>query len=100
MITGFYTTTFTVKRMVWASSKATLVEQGDFEGHIQQAQLEDMARLANGYTLTHIVWCDPDEDVEIGDTLETDDDTYSVRAIYDRNIGGNAHKELHIEKDK
>ena len=105
MINGFYTTTFTVKRMVYGGSdvggdnnKSALETQGTFDGHIQQAKPDLIASLAQTYTLDHIIWCDRSEDVQKGDQLEEGSNKYTIEAIQDNSTGDNNHYELHVSK--
>lgn len=98
MITGFYTTTFTVKRMVYTGAKSALSTIGTFSGHIQQLAQEKVAELAGALKVSHSVWCAVDTDVNLGDQLTAGSDVYSVRAIQKNNVGNNTHLELLVEK--
>lgn len=104
MIADFYTTTFTVKRSVWVTDignnpYSTEMGQGTFDGHLQQAAADLVQHMGLSLTKTFAVWCALGTDVIDGDTLETAEGTYSVRAIQSYAIGGNAHLELIVEQD-
>jgi hypothetical protein len=99
MISHNFTTTFTVKRMVYTQNKGTKQALGSFKGHIQQTSLEIAQQLRNLFTITHSVWCAIDTDVQVGDELTKGANTYSVKAVQDNNIGINSHKYLHCEKN-
>lgn len=101
-IERFYTTTFTVKRQVWTSGKSVLETQGTFLGHIQQSVIgsDDNLQeyLGQAFSKAFTVWCPPDTDVKAGDRLIEGVNSYDVRFTKDRNIGGNGHLEIIIEK--
>jgi hypothetical protein len=105
MIQDFFTTEFAVKRMTWLTddednkySSDTLI--GTFLGHIQQANINLVQSLGLTFTKTYSVWCPVDTNVREGDKLETETETYSVRAVQKNNIGCNKHLELIIELDE
>ena len=104
-ITDFFTNTITVKRMVYGGSdvggdnnKSTLETQGTFKGHIQQADPELIASLAQTYKLDYLIWCSRDADVQVGDQLEEGSNVYTVMNIQDNTTGENTHYELHVRK--
>jgi len=98
-ISKFYTTTFTVKRLVFLDSASNLQEQGSFSGHIQQATDDNLMEYA-GLRLTKafVIWCEPGEDVQEGDKLEEGSNKYDVRFAINRNVGSNGHLQLLVEK--
>lgn len=98
-IDQYFTSEFTVKRMVWSGDSSAETEQGTFKGHLQQARAEDAENLKLVFTKTFAVWCPVDTDVEEGDTLVLGSNTYNVRAISTKNYGNNQHLELIVEKD-
>ncbi|MDP2654895.1 MAG: hypothetical protein Q8Q08_12815 [Candidatus Omnitrophota bacterium] len=99
MISRFYTTTFTIKRLTYASNIGTWGATGTFLGHLQQVTQEQVIRLANALVVSHAIWCATDTDVEIGDALEITGRTFTVRAIQTNDTGANAHLELLVEED-
>jgi len=100
MISDFFTTTFTVTRMIWSGDSSAEASQGTFSGHIQQAEPELAQSLGYAFTRTFKVWCAVDTDVEDGDTLTVGNNTYSVRANKVLQVGENQHLQLIIEKDE
>ena len=81
------------------NNKSSLVTQGTFNGHLQQASPNLVASVAATYKLDFIVWCARTEDVVVGDILILGSDQYSVMAIQDNlAAGGNKHYELHLRK--
>jgi hypothetical protein len=101
MIEKFYTTAFTVKRMTaYVSGKSSLWTVGTFNGHLQQANAELIADLANAYSVSHTIWCDIATNVQAGDTLEVGSDKYSVRAVQFNEVGQNKHLEIMADKSK
>lgn len=103
MIQRHFTTTFTVKRMVWTGNTSADTTLGTFKGHIQQASAEYAEQLRSAYGVTHSVWCAKGTDVKTGDTLviATGDyaGTYNVRNIIVHAVGHNQHFELTAIKD-
>ncbi len=104
-ISDWYTTTFTVKRMVYGGSdvggdnnKSSLETQGTFNGHLQQADPNLVASLAQTYKLDFLIWCSRSEDVQVGDQLEEGSNKYTVMALQDNSTGSNDHYELHLRK--
>lgn len=97
-IKRFYNTTFTVKRMVYTGDKSALVTNGTFKGYFQQLTQEKVSALAGSLKVSHAIWCDVDEDVNLGDVLEDGTIKYAVKAIQVNNIGGNKHLELLVDK--
>ena len=100
MISRFYTDTFTNTRMSFVNNRSTLVSVGSFKGHIQQARAELAEQLNSVWTRTFSLWCETDTDVQDGDVITYNGDTYNVKAIQLNNIGDNSHLEIIIEKDE
>lgn len=104
MIKDFFDTTFTVKRSTWTTDGSgnpysTESSEGNFKGHVQQADPELVEQLALSITKTFAVWCPHGTDVTEGDTITDGTNTYSVRAVMDYGVGSNKHYELIVEKD-
>lgn len=102
MIDKFFTVEFTQYRSEWLTDAegndySDTVEVGSFKGHIQQADKEMVERYNMSFQTAFSLWCDIDTDVQKGDILENDTDTYSVKAIQVNNIGRNKHLELAVE---
>ena len=107
-IERFFTTTFTVLRDVFTGSGASQNSSqstiGTFKGQIQQADDELTENLGLAFTETYTIWCAVDTDVEEGDTLQSGNNSYSIRAINKRTyVTGrpqNQHLELVVELNK
>lgn len=97
-IERFYTTTFTIKRMVYTGDKSALQSAGTFNGYIQQLSQSKVQELAGALKVSHSIWCSVDTVVNLGDQLEVGAIKYAVRAIQTNNTGGNQHLELLVEK--
>ena len=98
-ITGFYTTSFTNKRMVYVGNKSSLATVGTFNGHLQQATPELAEQLSMVFTKTFTVWCDELTDIQEGDEVLEGSNKYSVKAVQLNTVGYNKHLELVIEKN-
>ena len=98
-ISDFYTTTFSVKRMIWTNESSSEIVQGTFLGQLQQAETELAEQFRMDFTRSFKVWCALDTDIEDGDTLTVGSDTYSVKAHKVYQTGNFQHKLLIIEKD-
>ncbi|MFA5050956.1 MAG: hypothetical protein WC499_02475 [Patescibacteria group bacterium] len=104
-IQDFMTKLFVIYRSVWATdedgnSYSEEQEVGSFNGHIQQAQAEDIQNLALTFTKAFSIWCPVDTAVLEGDTLESVDGVYSVKAIQKYDTGGNTHLQLVVQVDE
>lgn len=102
MIDRFFTVEFTQHRGEWlvdgeGNNYSDTVEVGSFKGHIQQADKEMVERYNMNYQTAFAIWCPITTNVQIGDILENDTDTYSVKAIQVNDIGSNKHLELAVE---
>jgi NhaP-type Na+/H+ and K+/H+ antiporter len=99
MIERFYTTTATKKRMVYTNDKSTLSGTTTFNCHIQMAGSRTQEFDAT-LKISHIIWCQKDTDVKVGDVLEVGSIKYKVKFIETHIItstGENQHKELACE---
>lgn len=99
MISDFFTTLFAVSRASWTkdeddNDESAEQEVGMFNGHIQQANPQLAQSLGFSFTTTFTVWCASDEDVRVGDTLNSIQGTFSVKAKQDNLVGDNQHLEL------
>lgn len=100
MISRFFITTFTVKRMnAYASNKTTEASVGTISGHLQQLTAELTQQLGMTMTKSFRVWCAVGSNVQEGDSLEEGGNTYSVKAVQTNNYGANQHLELLVEKN-
>ncbi|KKT72763.1 MAG: hypothetical protein UW68_C0026G0012 [Candidatus Collierbacteria bacterium GW2011_GWB1_44_6] len=97
-ITSFFTTTFTIKRMVYTANKSALQTAGTFNGYIQQLSQQKLQEIAGALKVSHAIWCAVDTVVNLGDVLEVGTNKYAVKAIQTNNTGGNQHLELLVEK--
>ena len=78
-----------------------LVEQGSFNGHIQQYNPNPDENLNLNFTVSHRIWTLPTTDVLEGDIINEGENNYAVRAIQRNDfIGDNKHIELLVEKLK
>jgi hypothetical protein len=105
MIEKFFTTTFEVNRAVWKTDESLnqyseLSTVGTFLGHLQQASAFLAENLGLNMTKTFTIWCPVDTDVLEGDSIETYEAIYTVRAIQKNNTGVNTHLEIVVELDQ
>jgi hypothetical protein len=103
MIKHFYTTSATNRRNTWVTieslKSSSLEVVATFDCHIQQANPQMIQNIADNYTISHIIWCDPATDVKVGDVIYIGDDRYDVRLLQDNSfVGSNKHYELMVEK--
>lgn len=102
-IERFYTTTITQKRHGYTGDKSSLSTLGTFNGHIQVAQQDRVQQFDQSLNISHLIWCEQNQDIKIGDILEASGNTYKVKLINDMNIsstGQNQHLELEVEQTK
>jgi hypothetical protein len=102
MIDDFFTTLFTVSRLVWKTDTFNnrYSEQGivtTFYGQIQQASAELVQSLALSLTKSYLIWCPLNTNAIEGDTLMTTTQVFSVKAVMDYAIGDNKHKQLVVQ---
>jgi hypothetical protein len=98
-IENFYTTTFSVLRQVYTGYKSSLVLQGTFAGHIQQAGQDVVEFQGINWALAFNIWCADDEDVLVGDKITDGTNAYTVKAISNFGfVGLNKHLEILVEK--
>ena len=105
MIQDFFTKYFAVTRPSWSTDEegnsfSTLVETSSFYGHIQQAQAEDTQSLGLTLTKPFVIWCDLDTDILEGDTIQSVDGYYSVKAIKKLLVGANKHLRIVVQEDE
>lgn len=99
-----YVTSFTAKRMVWATDGsgnqyAQLTDINPISGHIQQSSIQLAQSLNLTFTKTFTIWCSASADVNEGDQLVSGGYTYTVKARQDFLNGDNAHLELVCERE-
>lgn len=103
MISKFFTTPITTKRMVWTGGSSEDTALGSFNGHVQQSSPEFAQQLGEAFGKTFSVWCAKGTDVKEGDTLTIASGdyagTYSVRNVQKNATGVNEHLELVVIKD-
>jgi len=100
MISRFFTTTFTITRMVWSGDSSTRSSQGTFLGHVQHAGDEEMQNeLDIAFAKKYRIWCPVDTDVFRDDKLTADGFQYIVKFIKENKIGNQQHLELICERD-
>jgi hypothetical protein len=66
-------------------------------GHLQQASKELVERYAMSFQNSFTLWVDFGTDIQIGDTLTSGTDKYTVRGLNTLNYGNNKHIEVVIE---
>lgn len=106
MIEKYFTTSVAVARVTWTgnvSNGTTAV--GTMLMHVQQTSAEEAAAMQMAFGLTHTLWCAPDADVRVGDTLTIASGafagTYNVRSVMKNvAVGRNQHLEVTAVKDK
>ncbi len=98
-IQRFFTTVFTIYRMIWITSDTSeLQSMGTFKGHKQQSPTDLVQTIGIGYGKGYKIWCPLGTDVKLEDVLTSGGESFSVRAINERNYaGGNKHLELIVE---
>lgn len=104
MITDFFTTLFIIYRSEWmtdinGNAYSAEFNVGDFHGHIQQADASLVASLGLNLTNTYSIWCPVNTDIRNGDTIESADGQYSVKAIQLMAIGDNKHIQAIVQLD-
>ncbi|TXH44816.1 MAG: hypothetical protein E6Q97_32165 [Desulfurellales bacterium] len=102
-IDQYYLTTFTAKRMVWATdgsgNKYSALENiASFNGHMQQSSMELAQSLNLQFTKAYTIFCSTTEDVAEGDQLVSGGFTYTVKTKQEFLNGDNAHLELVCER--
>lgn len=98
-IENFYTTEFTVKRQTFSGGKSSLVTQGTFKGHLQQAGPDIMQQYQGlRHSKAWTIWCKPSTDVQEGDRLTAGGVNYDVRFVENRNVGNEGHLQLVAEE--
>lgn len=104
MLSDNFTTEFVVRRAVWAkdgedNDYSTEQLVGTFLGHIQQTQAELVQDLGLSLTNAYKVLCPVNTNVLAGDTIESNEGMYSVKAIKKVAIGLNPHLVLIAQQD-
>jgi hypothetical protein len=106
MISEFYTTHFTIRRASWSEDESGLASSAEqevveFDGHLQQANMELVQHLGLTLAKSYSVWCPTETDVLEGDSITDEDgNVYSVRSKQVNGIGMNKHVELLVELDR
>jgi len=105
MLTDKFTTEFTVRRSVWTEDEdnnkySTEQEIGTFFGHIQQTQAELVQNMGLSLTNAYKVLAPVGTDVLSGDTIESNDGMYSVKAVKKVELGLNPHLVLIVQQDE
>jgi hypothetical protein len=89
--------------MEWSNESSAEVVVDSFNGHVQQAGPEFVKAIGEAWGKTFLIWCDPSEDIESGDTLTIASGdyagTYSVKHIMQNTTGNNQHLEITAIKD-
>ena len=98
-IQRFFTTTFTIYRMVWSQSDTAELELvGTFKGHKQQSPANLVQTIGIAYGKGFNILCPLNTDVKLEDTLSSGGVSYSVRSVNEVDYaGGNKHLELVVE---
>jgi hypothetical protein len=105
MIESKYTKIVTVYRNSWTEDEDNYfaseeTEVGTIKGHLQQASPQDLENAQLNFTVGYTLWCSPTSDIKVGDRVEIDSESYSVRLLQDNSfIGSNKHYELVLEKE-
>jgi hypothetical protein len=103
-IEDFYVTSFTAKRMAWATDVdgneySELSDSAPIMGQIQQSGMELAQGLGLSFTKAYTIWCALDADVSEGDQLISEGHTYTVRSKQEFANGANKHLELVCERE-
>lgn len=100
MINRFFNKTFIVKRMTWSGDSSGEVEQASVNGHLQQARMDMIRNTAMSLTRSFIIWLPIGSDIQIGDTLNDGNYSYSIKQINSRDYGREKHLQAMVEKDE
>lgn len=100
MINRFFNTTFTIKRMVWSGESSSEVDQTSCSGHIQQARMDMIRNTAMSFTRSFTIWLPIGTNIQIGDTIDDGNYTYSIKEINQRNYGREQHLQVLAEKNE
>ena len=103
-ISDHYVTTFTAKRMVWATDGggndySALSDIDPITGHIQQSSIQLAQSLNLAFTKAFTIWCGTAVDVNEGDQLVSGGFTFTVKNKQEFLNGDNAHLELVCERE-
>lgn len=97
-IERFFTQSIAIKRLTWSNDSSAEVSQDTILGHIQQAGPELTQFIGETLGNVFTIWCDKDEDVDVGDTLTLATGnyagTYTAKGIQLNAIGNNQHLEI------
>lgn len=98
-IDDFYVTSFTAKRMVWATDGSgnqysALADSAPFSGQVQQSSMELAQSVGLTFTKAYTIWCPFSTDVNEGDQLVSGLYIYTVRSRQEFGNGDNKHLEL------
>ena len=104
MLDQHFTTEFTVRRSVWTEDEDDnkySEEQviGTFLGHIQQAQADLVQNMGLSLTRPYKILASLNTDIVSGDTVESNDGMYSIKAIKKVELGLNPHLVLVVQQD-
>lgn len=97
MLSSYFTTTFSNKRMVWYEETAETQDYLTFKGHIQQISAEMSQNLGMAFTTSFTVWCPLNTDVAQGDIINDGVNDYNVKFVKELTTGTNTHKQLYVE---
>ena len=92
-ISNFYTTSFSTKRLKADQSAYEENLTGQY-CHIQPESGEPIEWDDGSFYLIYNMWCDTGSDIQIGDQVIIDDDTYQVKELRDYTMGGQPHMEI------
>lgn len=105
MIAAWFKTPMQAERSAWGtdgegnpSSERTVVSS--FNGFVEQANAELIARLKLSYTKAYVILCPIGTDVLEGDVVIAEGKRYSVHAKQENTIGQNPHIHLVAELDE
>lgn len=98
MIERFYTTNFSVRRMVWSGDSSSEQSIESFMGHIQQAAAELSESMGLSFSKAFTIWCPVDTDIEDGDAVTDGEWLYTVKAVRENKVGINQHLEVVVER--
>ena len=100
-IERFYTSSITVRRMVYTDDKSAITDVSTLIGHIQRANSDIVANFDSSLNISHVIWCSKDASVSIGDVLVSDGENYTVRRVQVEIVtptGNNQHLQIYVEK--
>ena len=100
MISNFYTTLFSVYRMVWSGESSSEIASTSFLGNLQQVNSSVTKNIGDSITVSHTIFCSSDANIKVGDRITDNNAFFTVKQIFKYDIGDNEHLELFVEREE